>query len=79
MRTIIKAAPLIVAAVLSLAPLAHADDGDDTDPGYSIDNGSQPGVEHLPQICGDFPWGCALRYHPGPNTWTRVTPDEPSH
>jgi hypothetical protein len=77
MRTIVTAASLIVGAVLSVAPFAHADD--QTHPNYQIDGGGQPGVEHLPKICGDFPWGCALRYQPGPNTWVRVTPDEPEH
>jgi hypothetical protein len=71
---------LIAAAVLALAPVAHADDDYTDDPGYTT--GSQPpgqiGTETWPPVCSDVPLACGLHFHPGPNTWTRPDP-EPAH
>lgn len=80
MKLVVKAALLGAAALISFGlhtDVAHAYPGDD-DPGYSIDGGGQPGVEHYPAICGFSPIGCGLHYNPGPGTWVRPDP-EPYH
>ena len=40
------------------------------DPGYSI-NGTLPGVQQYPPICGAAPLACALHYNPSTGAWTR--------
>jgi hypothetical protein len=70
-----KTLAVAVLLAVALAAPAHADPDDTSDdPGYAIDGGGQPGVEHYPQICGVYPIGCGLRFNPGPGTWTRIEP-----
>jgi hypothetical protein len=74
--SLFAAAAVLVAPGLTSA-VAYADPSDD-DPGYVIDDGGQPGVEHLPRVCQSDPIACNLRYQPGPGTWVRPDP-EPLH
>jgi len=78
MRKIVVA--ILGAAIIApglTSAVAYADPSDD-DPGYVIDDGSQPGLEHLPRQCSTVPIACGLTRDPGSGAWLRPAP-EPLH
>lgn len=76
---LILAGVALISAAPAYATVAmHHHGDDDDDPGYQIDGGGTPGVEHYPSVCEVQPLACALHYNPGPGTWTRPDP-EPYH
>lgn len=79
MITLIAGIAISAALHSQPAPSYHNDyTSSDDDPGYQIDGGGQPGVEHYPRVCGSDPLACGLHFDPGPGTWAR--PDrEPYH
>ena len=78
MQTLAKIGTVAAVWAALVAPVAHADDGYDDDPGYQTDQGQMPCVEHWPAVCQTAPLACSWHRDPGSGAWLRP-PAEPEH